>query len=193
MSITHRDNSGISKHEKHLRLLSSGTKLFITFELKVFRHKERDTDLYYADFFICPPPPSVAPAARPQWASKVNPSSSDTKTQLWLFFKIPKILHTHFSAWRHSHAVVTFSIWGFYCDISEWHVRSAHVNTCAHVCTQLTHALSKRFSAKLNQKARYIKRNPSATILQIYDWVKLLQRKVAMPQKLNFVNGSRQK
>ena len=29
------DNIGIPKHEKHLRLLSSGTKLFITFELKV--------------------------------------------------------------------------------------------------------------------------------------------------------------
>ena len=27
-------NIGISKHEKHLRLLSSGTKLFITFEFK---------------------------------------------------------------------------------------------------------------------------------------------------------------
>ena len=29
-------NIGIPKHEKHLRLLSSGTKLFITFELKGF-------------------------------------------------------------------------------------------------------------------------------------------------------------
>ena len=30
-------------------------KLFITFELKGFRHKERDTKSFYADFSICPP------------------------------------------------------------------------------------------------------------------------------------------
>ena len=29
-------NIGISKHEKHIRLLSSGMKLFITFEFKGF-------------------------------------------------------------------------------------------------------------------------------------------------------------
>ena len=32
----HIYNIGIPKHKKHLRLLSSGTKLFITFELKGF-------------------------------------------------------------------------------------------------------------------------------------------------------------
>ena len=32
----HIDNIGIQKHEKHLRLLSSGTKLFITLEFKGF-------------------------------------------------------------------------------------------------------------------------------------------------------------
>ena len=44
-------NIGILKHEKHLRLLSSGTKLFITFELKGFWHKERETQSFYADCF----------------------------------------------------------------------------------------------------------------------------------------------
>ena len=34
-----------------LRLLSSGTKPFITFELKVFRHEERETQPFYADCF----------------------------------------------------------------------------------------------------------------------------------------------
>ena len=33
-SYIYTKNIGISKHEKHLRLLSSGTKLFITFEFK---------------------------------------------------------------------------------------------------------------------------------------------------------------
>ena len=35
----HIDNIGIPKHEKHLRLLSSGTKHFITFEFKGFSTK----------------------------------------------------------------------------------------------------------------------------------------------------------
>ena len=35
-------------------ILSSGTKLFITFELKALRHKESDTQSFYADFSICP-------------------------------------------------------------------------------------------------------------------------------------------
>ena len=36
----------IRKHE-----IGSGTKLFITFELKVFRHEERETQSFYADCF----------------------------------------------------------------------------------------------------------------------------------------------
>ena len=31
MSITHIDNIGLPKHEKHLGLLSSGTKLFFNY------------------------------------------------------------------------------------------------------------------------------------------------------------------
>ena len=54
MSITHIDNIGIPKHEKHLRLLSSGTKLFITFELKGFDIRKRDAQSFYGDFSICP-------------------------------------------------------------------------------------------------------------------------------------------
>ena len=49
------DNIGILKDKKHLRLLSSSTKLFITFALNVIRHKESDTPSFYADFSICPP------------------------------------------------------------------------------------------------------------------------------------------
>ena len=42
---------GNPKTRKTLRLLSSGTKPFITFELKVFRHEERETQSFYADCF----------------------------------------------------------------------------------------------------------------------------------------------
>ena len=38
---------GIWKHEIHE--ISSGTKLFITFELKVIRHEERERESFYAD------------------------------------------------------------------------------------------------------------------------------------------------
>ena len=49
-----------------LRLLSSGTKLFINFELKVIRHEERETISFYADcFYIVSSQPNqrVAPVA----------------------------------------------------------------------------------------------------------------------------------
>ena len=72
-----------------------------------------------------------------------QPSSSDAKTQLnWLLFKSPKSSAHASGAWRHSHPVVTFSIWGFYCDISECHVRSAreHLRSCLH----LTNPCAKR-------------------------------------------------
>ncbi len=39
------------KTRKTLRLLSSGTKLFMTLELKVFRHEERETQCFYANCF----------------------------------------------------------------------------------------------------------------------------------------------
>ena len=62
-----------------LRLLSSGTKLFITFELKVIRHEERETQSFYADcFYIVSSQPNqrAAPVAHkvvwPRPALKVN-------------------------------------------------------------------------------------------------------------------------
>ena len=100
MSITHIDNIGIPKHEKHLRLLSSGTKLFITFELKgLFDIRKRDEHSFYADFSICPPF-TCAPTVRPRRANESQPSSSDSKTQLTDFSQIS----AHASGvWRHSH------------------------------------------------------------------------------------------
>ena len=49
-----------------LRLLNSGTKLFITFELKASRHEERETQSFYADCFyivISQPNQHAAPVA----------------------------------------------------------------------------------------------------------------------------------
>ena len=83
------NNIGIPKHKKHLQLLSSLTKLFITFELKVFRHKERDTQSSYADFSICPPTTTTCDIRRKASASSESqPSSSEARTQLSDFSQI---------------------------------------------------------------------------------------------------------
>ena len=82
---------------KHLRLLSSGTKLFflLPLSLKVLRHKERDTHSFYSSFFDLPSPPKktrVAPATRPlAWlrrASESQPSSFEAglNSTPWLTF-----------------------------------------------------------------------------------------------------------
>ena len=60
--------------------------------LKVFRHKERETQSFYSSFFICPPPQHVRPPSQmsPQ-ASKNQPSSPEAgliSTLLTDFFKI---------------------------------------------------------------------------------------------------------
>ena len=56
----------ISKHEKHLRLLSSGTKFFLLpLSLKVLRQKDWDTHSFCSGFFIHPPPISSDTCPRP--------------------------------------------------------------------------------------------------------------------------------
>ena len=75
--------------------------------------------------FPSAPPPCATPCCKASASSKSQPSSSDARTRPTDFFsKISKSSMHASGAWRHSHPAVTFSIWGFYCDISEWHVRS---------------------------------------------------------------------
>ena len=68
-----------------LRLLSSGTKLFITFELKVIRHEERETQSFYADcFYIVSSQPNQRAAPR----SESQLALSEAGTQLTDFSQI---------------------------------------------------------------------------------------------------------
>ena len=66
-----------------------------------------------------------------------------------------------------------FTIWGFYCDISDCHIRPARALTSAlNVCTKLTHALSRKVLSLTKGKIYKtkndnIKKNPSAIILQV--------------------------
>ena len=130
---------------KNLRLLCSGTKLFLLpLSLKILRHKKRDTHSLYSDFFINPPPPhthtGVAPATRPlAWlrcASKSQPSSPEAELNSTNFCKILKILHVRASgAWRHSHPLVNLSLGFLFWHLWTIHIPRTRVNTCTQVCT----------------------------------------------------------
>ena len=99
--------------------------------LKVFQHKEREAQSFYSGFFICP-------CTRYKGLGeqvKVNCLlPRQVSTLLTDFFKIPPNPSRASGAWRHLQSLATVSQLG-YCDISEWHVRSAQtpVNTCVNV------------------------------------------------------------
>ena len=90
---------GIPKHKNHLRLLSSGTKLFITFQLKVFDIRRVIHHISMLTFPSAPPPTTTTTRStrcKASTSSESQPSSSDAKTQLSDFFQIPKILRARF-------------------------------------------------------------------------------------------------
>ena len=92
--------------------------------LKVLRHKEREAQSLYPDFFICSQS-RAAPATRPCELAKGNRLlPRQVSSQLTDFFKKNLNPPRSSGAWRHSHCVTSFPIPSF-CDISEWHVRSA--------------------------------------------------------------------
>ena len=98
---------------------------FYYFWVKGFNIR-RETQSFYAGFFICPLS-RAAPMARkfvsPQRAPKVEPPRSASSFNSLTFFKFPPNPPRASGAWRHPHFVTRFIISG-YCDISEWHVRS---------------------------------------------------------------------
>ena len=119
----HRESKNTKLYE-----IGSGTKLFITFELKVIRH-EKETQSLYADFFchrqLSTQPTRGARRAQIRLASagpESQPSSSEAGTQLTAFSQIS----AHASGtWRHPNTMVPIPIWDFYFDISEWHIHFA--------------------------------------------------------------------
>ena len=135
MSITHIyvDHIGIPKHEKHLRFLSSGMKLFITFELKGFFDIRREIPSFNAVFSISPKPRGHPPQGH--WpfrqASESQSSSSEPGTQL-TFLKSQPTLPVRDVTHIPGHIVyLGFLLWHL------WLTRPlrVRVNTCAHVCT----------------------------------------------------------
>ena len=128
---TYIDNIGIPKHKKITYDFLVQVRNFITFlNLKVFRHREREAQSFYADFSICPPTTTCGTRRKASASSESQPSSSDAKTQLTDFSQIS----AHVSgAWRHSHpwshSYLGFLFWYL------WMMRPlrARVNTRVHV------------------------------------------------------------
>ena len=84
ITYIHVYNIEISKHEKHLRLLSSGTKLFITFEFKGFFDIRRERgSIFLLWLFHMPPSPSrVTPAQGLREQAKSRPFPFGVQFQL---------------------------------------------------------------------------------------------------------------
>ena len=127
----HRESEIHDIHE-----IGSGTKLLFTFlSLKVFRHEERETQSFYADWFYIvssQPNQHAAPImhshlASPRFESLVWRQELNSL----LFLKSQKSSAYTFGVWCHSHPLVSIPIWDFYFDISEWHILSAHAWTPA--------------------------------------------------------------
>ena len=109
---------------------------FITFELKVYRHEERERHTIFLCWLLLHRQLSTLPmrGARSAQIRLALPSSeswlsrSEAGIQLTAFSQIS----AHNScAWRHSHPLVPIFIWNFYFDISEWHILSTRAWTPA--------------------------------------------------------------
>ena len=103
--------------------------LLLPLSLKFFRHKERGTIFLFWLFHLLPQHVWHLPQRSPR-ASESQPSRLVSSSQLSDFFEISQNPPRTSGAWRHSHCVTPFPISG-YCDISEWHVRSARA--CEHL------------------------------------------------------------
>ena len=109
---------------------------FITFDLKVSRHEEKETQSFYADcFYICPKPRVALHQHTTGLASagpESQPSRSDAGTQLTAFSQIHKILSPRFRCMMSFTPTGLISYLGFYLTS----VNDAFSPCgCEHVCT----------------------------------------------------------
>ena len=115
---------------------------FITFELKVIRHVERETQSFSADYFYICPKPRAAPHLQTTGLASVSPESQPSlRTQevnSLLFLKFQKSSAHASGTWRHSSPLVPFLSGVLFWHLWMTHPPRARVNTCA----QLTHALT---------------------------------------------------
>ena len=121
-----------------------------------FDIRKREAQSFNDDFFICPPPPITCDTHRKASASSESqPSSSNARTPL---NSLSSNLSSRFRC------MTSFTSPGhiFYQGFPLWHLWMTHplrarVNTCAHVCTWLTHALSWKFLSLTKPKGKIYK------------------------------------
>ena len=155
----------------HSKYTTFSKFLFNFLSLKVFRHEERDTQSFYADcFYIVSSQPNqcMAPVAQtfvwPRPALNLDSLVRRQELNSLLFLKSPNpqtmlpVCDVTHIPWSH------FPSGFFYFEISELHILSVRAWTPA-LMLHLTNPCAKRKA--LSRKARYIKRNPSAIILQM--------------------------
>ena len=137
----HRESKNTKLYE-----IGSGTKLFITFELKGFSTwGGRDTIflcwlLLHRQFSTQPTRGTRSAQSRLASPSSESQPSSEAATQLTAFSQFS----AHASgAWRHPNTLVSVSFWDFCFDISEWHILSARTWTPA-LMLHLTSPCAKR-------------------------------------------------
>ena len=165
----------------YIHEIGLGTKLFITFESKVFRHEERETQSFYADcFYIVSSQPNqcAAPVAlkvvRPRPGLNVDAPVRTQELDSTGFSQIRKSSAHASGAWRHSHPLVHITIWNFYFDICEWRILPAHEWTPA-LMLHLTNPCTKRKVLILTKprgkiyKTKYLRHYSTS-----FDWVRII-------------------
>ena len=120
---------------------------FITFELKVIRHEERErhTQSFYAGcFYICSKPraaPHLQTTGLASAGPESQPSRSDAGTQLTAFSQIPQILSPRFRCMTSFTPSGPISYLGFILtsvnDASSLHARE-HLRSCLHLTNPCT-------------------------------------------------------
>ena len=121
---------------------------FITFELKVIRHEERETQSFYSDcsyIVSYQPNQRAAPVAHKfVWRNPaLNLDSLVRRQELnsLLFLKSQKSSGHASGAWRNSHHLILFPIWCFILpsvkDVSSPRARD-HLRSCLHLTNACT-------------------------------------------------------
>ena len=135
--------------------------------------RKREAPSFYDDFSIRPKP-RAAPAARPRWAPKVNllPPRQELNSSVraqelneLTFLKSQPTLPVRDVTYIPGHILYPgFLLWHL------WMTRPlrARVNTCAHVCTWLTHALSRKVLSLTKPKGKIYKTKSLGHYITIY-------------------------
>ena len=135
MFLTYIHRTQESWNTKHLRLLSSVTKLFYYLWVKKIFNIRRETQSFYAGFFYLPSPQHQHVQQSPQGhgvQAKVNRLLPKQNSNHWLFQNPPHALPVHDVI----HIQWSIFLSGIFI-LTSVNVTSSRtrVNTCAQVCT----------------------------------------------------------